>query len=273
LTLDKGEFVELEIKLAKGGCYISADKPIGVCSYLTGEKYSGLSYSTGDPAFTWVPPVEQFVNLITIAPFVELNRSVLNEHYALIVAATATRDQTTMAIGNSTSFTSLSGGTWTTGIGNPSYSFYSLPLTDQSYTFANTSGLSIMCYGLGLAEAYYYLAGSAARDLTAAFYVNGEHYFDVNGKKYCGVLNFRLKSVLEYASNKSGFLEWYIDGVRRDAATDQPEWDLSGLQPGTHTIRMYVRDQNNLFHSFQTAISICLLRIPVNPSKTRLNLG
>ncbi|MCL2311986.1 MAG: IgGFc-binding protein, partial [Firmicutes bacterium] len=48
-NLQAGQFVELEISLNNNGCYIQADKPIGVCTYLTGQEYSvGSAYS--DPA-------------------------------------------------------------------------------------------------------------------------------------------------------------------------------------------------------------------------------
>jgi hypothetical protein len=39
LNLNKGQFVELEIKLITRGCYISSNKPVGVASYLVGIDY------------------------------------------------------------------------------------------------------------------------------------------------------------------------------------------------------------------------------------------
>jgi hypothetical protein len=69
-NLGKGRFVELEITLADGGCYIVADKPVGVCSYLVGASYLGFIGATGDPSLACVPPVEQYVDSVTIAPFV-----------------------------------------------------------------------------------------------------------------------------------------------------------------------------------------------------------
>jgi hypothetical protein len=195
----------------------------------------------------------------------------LANHYALIIAATATRDQTTMAIGNSTTFTGLSGGTWTTGVGTPSYSFYSLQLTqtNQSYNFANPAGLAIMCYGLGTAESYYYLAGSAARDLSGAFYVNGEHYSDVSDKKFCNIKKFHIKAVIENASTVPGHLKWFIDGTEQTDATDRLEWELTTLIAGNYTIRMEAIDLNNQIHIYETEITLCPLLIPVNHSIRR----
>ena len=136
-TLDAGQFVELEISLAQGGCYIVADKPVGVASYLTGALYSALTVSKGDPALAWIPPIEQTVNSAAIAPFfvTPASATVMDEHHALIVTPTDTRDETTLAVGNN-SPGPLSGGAWTLGNGEGSaYSFYSLPLTNATSSY------------------------------------------------------------------------------------------------------------------------------------------
>jgi hypothetical protein len=272
LTLDKGQFVELETTLAAGGCYISADKPVGVCSYLVGyfDTAEKDPYMDGDPAIGWIPPVEQFVDSATIAPFIPGGTTMLNAHYALLVAKTNSIGETSMKIGTDAA-TALSGGTWTTGA-NPDYSFYNLPLTNtnHSYTFVNPKGLAILGYGTGSMEGYYYLAASAVRDLSAAFYVDGEHYSGVDGKKYHGVSDFHLKAVLEYVNETPGSIEWYIDGQLRNDATDKIEWDLTGLSPGSHTIKMRVRDLHNVFYSYEVTIYIYSLKMPVNPPRIRL---
>jgi hypothetical protein len=269
-NLNKGQFVELEINLAAGGCYISADKPIGVCSFMMGILNSSLSYF-GDPSIAWVPPVEQFVNSATIAPFIPTGATNLNDHHALIVTATANRDQTTLSIGNATP-TALSGGTWTTGA-NPAYSFYNLPLTltDKSYTFANPNGLAVLGYGFGYAESYYYLAASALKDLTATFFVNGKEYFEVENP-FCRT-NFSIKAVIEAASTVAGHLKWFIDDVERTTVTDQLEWLLpyTELADGDHKIRMEVIDLSGEIHKYETTIIITCVTtpkfssIPVNP--------
>jgi hypothetical protein len=81
--------------------------------------------------------------------------------------------------------------------------------------------LTVFGCGLGVHESYYYLPASATRDLDGAFYMNGELYLDVNGKKYCDVSSFHIKSVLAYQNPDPDSLEWYVDGVKRDALTDQ----------------------------------------------------
>jgi hypothetical protein len=269
LNLNKGEFVEMEISAGTGasigGCFISSNKPVGICSYLIGMGYNGFvngNMVAGDPAMAWIPPVEQFVKSTTIAPFMPTSLTKLTDHHALLVMATDGRDQTTVSVGGT--LIGLSGGMWITSP-NPEYSYYDLPMTaDKSYTFANPNGLAILGYGLGDSETYYYLAASATRDLEGAFYVNGESYLDVNGKRYCGVSTFHIQSVLAYQNPDPGSLVWYVDGVQRNDLTDQSEWDLTNLQPGSHTIEMRARDLNNVFYSYETTISLCPLRIPVN---------
>jgi hypothetical protein len=128
-----------------GGCFISSDKPVAVTAYLTGSQY--VSPNKGDPAMAWVPPVEQMIAGTAIAPFAPGSATSLNEHYALVVTPTATRSQTTVAIGAS-SPAALSGGSWTAGSGTAgsAYSFYAMPLADinSSYYFYNPNGLTVM---------------------------------------------------------------------------------------------------------------------------------
>ena len=165
-NLKAGQWVELLIELSENGCYLQADKPIGVCTYLTGASFA--PGNGGDPAQAWVPAIAQGVRSGLIAPFVPSkgSSSALERHYAIIVTPTATKDHTVVSIGGAPP-TALSGGEWrdhdVAGM-----SFYDMPLTEDkdSYSYTNTSGgLIIMGYGLGTAESYYYLASSGMKDL------------------------------------------------------------------------------------------------------------
>jgi len=160
-NLQSGQFVELEVNLNNNGCYIQSDKPIGVCTYLTGGMYNGFEIS--DPAQAWLPAIEQTISSALIAPFIPIDTTNLNQHYALIVTPTATQNNTTVSVGGAP--TALNGGTWRNH--SSGYSFYSMPLTNDtaSYLFSNPGKLFIMSYGIGEAESYYYLAASAMRDL------------------------------------------------------------------------------------------------------------
>jgi hypothetical protein len=262
-TLNAGQFVELEISLASGGCYINASKPVGVGSFLVGSAYPGLSAIKGDPGLAWIPPIEQTINSAAIAPFVSTSTTVMDEHHALVITPTATRSQTTLAIGANPPGP-LSGGTWTTGNGTAgsAYSFYSLQLTNatSSYFFANPNGLFVLGYGIGYepgwGESYYYLAGASVRNLVASFYINDVHYQDIDGTSICGQSSFAFRAVTQYAlSSTSGYLKWYIDGVEEIVARDLLEWDTT-LAPGNHTISMVVIDMSEEAHTLSSTITI-----------------
>lgn len=174
-TIGAGQYIELEVNSSSKGCYIYSDKPIAVCSYMTTASH--VSSTNGDPAMVWVPPFEQSIKQTTIAPFVPSlsgsGYSSLNTHYVLIITPTVTKNQTTMSVGQATA-QPLTGGTWVDNT-DSNHSYYTLKLTSgggTSYTFGNSAGLIVLGYGTGPHESYYYLAGSAARELVPSFYVN-----------------------------------------------------------------------------------------------------
>ena len=265
VNLKAGQFVELEAVLSAGGCYIQSDKPVAVASFLTGTTYSGLSYALGDPAMAWVPPIEQTVMNVALAPFVATGTSVLKEHHALIVTPTATREATTMTIGAGVP-QALSGGTWTENAAS-GFSFYSIPLTDvnATYYFENAAGLSVMGYGLGAAESYYYLAASSARQLNPAFYINDIHFEDANEQTYCAG-EFKVKGVAQLQlQSGSGAITWFVDGQERTDARDKLEWTIQSLPLDVqHEIKMVVKTSYNETMTLTTKITV------VNPQKLKI---
>jgi len=163
LTLNAGQWVELMITLANKGCYIQADKPVQVCSYMVGIGYPGaVNNFGGDESLCLIPPVEQSLNTVLIAPFAV---STLTSHFALIVTPTATKHNTTISIGGAAA-TGLSGGTWYDNT-TSGRSFYNVPLTQSSdtYLITNKAGVVVYGYGFGNSISYYYPAGSAMRIL------------------------------------------------------------------------------------------------------------
>ena len=106
--IDAGQFIELEVSLANDGCYIEADKPIGVCTYLTSIQYTGLGIS--DPSQAWLPAIEQTAPNALIAPFISAG-SVINQHYAIVMAPAGAALNTEVSIGGGTPI-SLLGETW-----------------------------------------------------------------------------------------------------------------------------------------------------------------
>ncbi|MDR1681319.1 MAG: gliding motility-associated C-terminal domain-containing protein [Prevotellaceae bacterium] len=259
LTLNRGQFAELEINTASGGCYLEADKPIAVGAYITGAWYfNSPLMNIGDPSMAWVPPVEQMTPSVVIAPFIPSGTTELTEHHALIITPTATRDMTTMAAGNGMP-AALAGGVWTTGA-NAAYSFYSLPLSDtnQTYFIANPGGMTVMGYGMGAAESYYYLADAAFRTLNAAFDIDSIHYQDMEGRTVCDGA-FTITAVLEFTPNPApGSLRWFIDGVENTAARDSLLWHIV-LPAGEHTIEMQVIDSQNETYIRHTTFTVAAL--------------
>ncbi|MDR1356931.1 MAG: hypothetical protein LBJ58_04590 [Tannerellaceae bacterium] len=264
-TLNAGQFAEFEIALSTGGAYISADKPIAVASYLIGMDYSALTVRKGDPAEAWVPSVEQMIEGTAIAPFAPSANTELDEHHALIITPTDTRAQTTVSIGGAPD-AYLTGGTWTTGNGTGSaYSFYSMPLTNtsSSYYFHNLEGLTVMGYGLGGYESYYYMSGASGRSLNPAFYINDIHYQDLDGNVVCGQTLFHVRGVAQLQlSTAPGHIKWYVDGTEVLTARDLLEWDINTLAIGTtHTFRMEVLEvideyNNTYLHTLSTTFTV-----------------
>ncbi|MDR3246892.1 MAG: gliding motility-associated C-terminal domain-containing protein [Prevotellaceae bacterium] len=241
LNLNEGQFVEIEIdKSDDKGCYIEANNPVAVISYLTGIEYDNVVYN-GDPAMTWIPSIEQSVGELIVAPFIASGSSILSEHHILIVTSTNDKNLTEISIGNNP-YSSLSGGYWTDHTSG--YSFYSMPLTEAnlSYRVRNPGGITVLGYGLGFRESYYYLGGSATRKLNAAFYINDIHYQDLDGKEFCSD-NFDIKAVVKYAMHpEPGHIRWFIDGTEEITAQDLLQWTKT-LTEDSHTISMIVKDE------------------------------
>ena len=258
--LNAGQWVELEIHLDDHGCYITADKPIAIMSFLMGSRNFNSGGGLGDPAMAWIPPVEQSVTNTTIAPFFAEESSVLldNQHYALIVAPTATKDNTTVAIGASGTSQPLSGGIWRDNLAS-GYSFYTYNFSatnkNDAYFFENPAGLTILAYGLGTNESYYYLAASALRNLAASFYINDIHYQDADGTSFCNSA-YDIRANIEFGMNiNPGRLKWYINGVERLEARDQLTWSTP-LPDGTHKIKMVALSSDDRVFEIESTITV-----------------
>jgi hypothetical protein len=182
LALNAGQWVELEVLLSSNGCYISADEPIGVCTYLTGMFYNNMGVS--DPAQAWLPAIEQTAPNALIAPFIPTGSTNLTDHYAIVMIFTGTEGNTEVSIGGAPPVPLTE--TWYPN-NDANMSFCHIPLTDQtaSYYFTNNAGLIVMGYGVGIRESYYYLAGSSMRNLSAAFSANGVPYTEMADSLFC----------------------------------------------------------------------------------------
>ena len=263
LFLDAGQWIELGVSLADKGCYIQADKPVEVCSYMLSSVFSHPDFiiRTGDVSLAVIPPVEQSLKSAIIAPFIPSGTTNLTDHYAIIITPTATKDNTTVKIGLGAE-QALSGGQWYDNVA-AGMSFYDVPLSNTllSYLFANENGLTVMGYGFGPPESYYYLAASAMRTLDAAFYVNDIHYQDLEFETICTQpIQFRAE-INGDVSNASGYLKWYINDVEEFAAEDLLNWSKN-LTPGVYQIKMIVlMDDNVTTKTVEATLTVvgCLL--------------
>ena len=236
-TINAGQFIELELTLSNNGCYIQANKPVGVCSYLTGAVHNGSGSS--DPAQCWLPAIDQTITETLITPFIPTGKTNIDAHYALIATPTATKDSTKVSIGGA-SPVSLSNENWrdNTAAG---ISFCTLPLSNKtaSYRFTNNEGLIIIGYGIGQIESYYYLAGVVPHERDAAFYANDIHYVELPEYALC-TPHVNFKAEVSGLNTNSESLKWYIDGVEETAAQDKLEWSKS-FPAGKYKIALWVR--------------------------------
>ena len=249
--LQAGEFVELEI--FNTGCYIEANNPIGVCSYMIRKTLPPNVFSI--PAQTWIPGIKQTASNVLIAPFVNF---VLQSamHYALIISPTATRDNTKVSIGGAPS-TNLSGGSWIEN-DTAKMSFYSMPLTDatNSYLFSNPHGIIILGYavGAGIYTSYYYLAGSSMRNMSATFTANNIPYYEMFGNMFCEN-DITLVADIEGIHPSAGSLKWYIDNVPQPQLTDLLTWNQN-FATGNYEIKMEVRFEDNSTETYEGTLKV-----------------
>ena len=261
-NLNAGQWVELEVSLANNGCYIQADKPVGVCAYLTSTRYNPPIDTVSDPAQAWLPAIEQKINSSLIAPFIPAGTTNLNAHFALIITSTAAKDSTTVSIGGATA-TSLSGGTWCDNAA-AGMSFYSMPLTNSTsaYLFTNlTDGIIVMGYGTGVAESYYYLSSSGMRSLDIAFYVNDIHYQDLASEIICTqAVQFRA-AINGGMSTKPGHLKWYVNNVEDTTIRDSIVWSKN-FPNGIYQIKMIALAYDGTADTIESSITINQVSVP-----------
>ena len=259
-NLQHGQFVDLIAHRDSAGCYIVSNKPIGVCTYLTSNTFNPGIFGS-DPAQCWLPAIEQSVSNVLIAPFKPEGVTNLNAHYTLIITPTDTKNNTLVSV-NGAPPVVLNGGFWRDNFAS-GFSFYSLQLTDvnSSYRFSNDAGLIVFCYGTGSQESYYYLGGSAMRDLNAAFYANDIHFQELKENPFCaGLVEFRAEINGLHPTHPQR-IKWFVDGAMEPGTLNQETWNRI-FTLGEYEIRMDV-----VFENDETATKIGTLKIiPCNQS-------
>jgi len=236
-TIDAGQYIELDI--GSTGCFIEADKPVGVCSYMKDKCGFGDPFCSF-PAQTWIPGIKQTISYALTATFNTLFTQTM-VHHALIVSPTAAKKNTTVSIGGSPP-EPLDDVNWIDNA-TAEMSFYSMPITSStaSYLFSNQQGIIVLGYGVGMVgsiRSYYYLAGSAMRDLDANFYANDVYHGEMADHLFC-------EHDIDFVANikgihpDAGSLTWYIDGNLQIDLTDEEEWSET-FATGSYTITMEV---------------------------------
>ena len=240
-NLQAGQFVELEVPLSSSGCYITANKPVGVCTYLVGRMYHGLGIS--DPAQSWLPPIAQSVTVALITPFIPSGNTAIYEHYALLTTPTTAKENTMVSVGGAPP-TILNSSGWRDHVSGMSYHTMQLTNPSASYSFTNEAGFLVYCYGVGTAESYYYLAYSNMKDLTAKFFANDIQHQELNNNPFCeGEVTFRAEIDGLHPTHEER-IRWFVNGTEESGTLNQETWQRN-FTAGNYNIRMWVRYEND----------------------------
>jgi len=246
-NLQAGDFVELGVYIDSAGCYIQTDKPVGVCSYTPSYSFIMVPYLPMQSQ-CWIPGIEQTVSKAQMAPFVSKEPFFPDPqlaHYALIITPTNTKKNTKVSVGEMLPV-NVSGGTWRDNT-DAGISFYSMPLPeiDVPYTFTNQAGIIVLGWAVSTTNypsSYYYLAYSAMRDLTSAFYANDIYFFDLQDTAFCAsVVDFRAE--IEGKGIEVDSVKWYINGIEEIAERNKLEWNKHFFT-GNYKIKMWAHFEN-----------------------------
>jgi hypothetical protein len=246
-NLQSGQFVDLEA--SNNGCQVKATKPVGVCSFLA--TYTSINSA---PSQCWIPALEQTISNTIIAPFIPNGTTNFNQHSALVVTPTLTKNNTQVSIGGAPP-AGLTGGSWIDNVSSE-MSFYTMPLTHNtaSYNFTNQAGLIVLCYGSGPAVSYYYSAGFAMRNLSAAFTANNIPNGEMFDHLFCEH-DITFVANVEGINPNPGSLNWYINNVHQPALTDQLTWNQY-FATGNYAIKMTVLFVDDSMETYEDTLKI-----------------
>ncbi|MCL2766830.1 MAG: InlB B-repeat-containing protein, partial [Peptococcaceae bacterium] len=251
-NMQAGQFVELDVYYNNNGCYIQADKPVGVCTYLTGSMCNPPPYSS-DPAQAWLPSIEQTASESIISPFIPNGSSALSKHYALVIAPTEMKDNTRVSIGMAAPV-ALAGVIWRdNAAAGMSFCTYEMTNPVVSYRFTNPQEILVMGYGTGASESYYYLGYSSMRDLSAAFYANAVHYQDMPHQLFC---EHNINFTTEFAEIESlSSLNWVIDGMPQTHLDNLHTWSRN-FSAGVYIVKMNITYEDESKRSYESILRV-----------------
>ena len=213
-------------------CYITTDKPVGVCAYNT-SRGSSIANDLPLPASAWLPPVEQRTRHVLISPldFNGVHVYLPIWHYFTIITPTATKNNTTITFGGYTpQLVTMLGDTvfnWIAdNVGGSGYSvgmgyFGKSNAAAQPPEFLrmiavadNPAGVIALAYGQGSYTNYYYSVGSGIYNLLNNLEITA-HPATVSVSKCQNTGDFPTLSVT--ASDASATYQWYKSTVNANS--------------------------------------------------------
>ena len=242
--LNAGEWAWIEIFHENNGCYISADKPVSVISFMT-YNYYYLSTFYGDPSAVWVPSAPQRIKSCIVRPFVIKGAApppgyppLPPVYHAIVVTPSAGKASCSVSVSNGIS-RPLYGGQWKDH--SSGWSYYDMPLDkDSTYQFANQAfGMHVYSYGLAEGESYHMLASVYYRNRQLSFTANDTQHLKLPEVVFCEQeITFRAETT-DSLNGQPGHIRWYIDSVEEIAARDKPVWKKH-FSKGIYHIRLTV---------------------------------
>lgn len=262
--LKAGQWAWLEVSSQNNGCFLSADKPVIVCSFMA-NAFNHHTRGYSDPSVVWVPAVGQRVR----QGIVKAYKKTLNPkdslpplYYVLVVVPSYGKDSTIVRV-NGASPQPLSGGQWKN---HPNgYSYYNMPISDSlAYTVSNPfCGLQLYHYGVSQTESYHEQASCKYRNLHLSFYGNDTHHLSLPNLRLCEQEVVFKGEVKDSLAEQAGHIRWYIDSVEVVSARDSLIWKNS-FKRGVYHIRMEVcYDDGFTFQSVESKLHIVSLNVQV----------
>jgi len=237
-------------------CYLTSDKPVGIGAF----QKTATNGTQCAPSSAWLPPIEQFTRNVLVSPL-DLNGSFVympTEHYLTIIVPTASKSSTTVSINGEAPqlVENLPNSVFSwkaNNIGNSGYS-YGQYYIGKSYAgtnlYLNTTllvdnpdGIIVMAFSGSGYVTYYYTAGSAYRDLTAGFTVNGVNYIDMDWKGICDVSGFTFRAYPDTLTN----VVWNINGTFAGTGTQLIK---NNLPDGYNIVEMVANNKTYTTHFF-----------------------
>ena len=222
-TVDTKHFWEFEIGPSgtyaqEGSCMLATSHPVGVHLFLTSQQYYGDKNSNGDPAMTWVSPIDQQMDQVTFATY----ESATGGMTSYVNVVTDRPELMTLdALSITSDFSPVSG--------SNIYYYARIPLSYASHTLKSNGGkFNAHVYGFSSNESYAYSAGSFIEALSLNIYINGEPVSPVNDMCVSDTLFMDITTSFDYQSMKLDFGDGTVvyatdeEGIHARHAYDAP---------------------------------------------------